>query len=433
MLRLDLNENLYLFFNPNSGALALANKKWIHSLAIFELASFLETNKLMLLDNEIFEYNKKIQESYNYYKNERGLNAYISPSYQCPMNCIYCFQKDQKSNYESLDIENIPDIINSIKQHAEERNIDKIIIVLFGGEPILDSNYNFINELLRICVLENILVKIVSSGTTLNKKFIALFKFYQDIILNLDITIDGIPEIHNYLRPFGHNKSFHIIKDNIDTLLHLGFKVIAKTNLGKSNVERIMDLIALYCVLNWLHHPNFYILFNQIRDYVKTDTRKESISENIALIKIVNIIENYPKKIKIEGIKNLNYLAHCFLSHNVFNGRAKNGFCNPDDGTTISITPSGEIYPCNWMTGNTKFKIGDIRDNTSTQIQLYNHCSECSIRTICGGGCLIERLNEDYYKNCFNKNIEEVKSFVNHFLYKYEVNDFTIIKKEFDF
>jgi sulfatase maturation enzyme AslB (radical SAM superfamily) len=230
MLRLEIRDDIYLFFNPNSGAVLLANKKWIHSLPIFELAAFFEMNKMMLLENEIYEFDKKILASDICHKNERGLNVYISPSYQCPMNCIYCFQKDQKNNYDSLEKKNIPDIIESIRRQAENRNIQKIIVVLFGGEPILDRNYDFIKELLEKCMENNIFTRVVSSGTTLNKKFYALFKLYQNIILNFDITVDGVPEIHNFLRPFGKNKSFQIIKHNIDKLLSLGFKVIAKTN-----------------------------------------------------------------------------------------------------------------------------------------------------------------------------------------------------------
>lgn len=433
MLRLEINEDIYLFFSPNSGALILANKKWIHNLEIFELASFLETNKLMLLESEANEYNKIIRDISNHYKDERGLNVYISPSYQCPMNCIYCFQKDQKNNYDSLDIKNIPAIISSIKQQAKDRNIQKIIIVLFGGEPILDRNYEFIKELLRICAEDNKLVRVVSSGTTLNKKFYALFNIYQNIILNFDITIDGIPEIHNYLRPFGKNKSFRIIKHNIDKLLSLGFKVIAKTNLGKSNIEKIMDLIVLYSDFGWMEKDNFQILFNKIRNYTKTDSLNETIAEHESLIKITKVINKYPDKIKIEGIKNLNYLAHCFLSNYIFDGKPKTGFCNPDNGTTISITPNGEIYPCNWMVGNNKFQIGKIGDNNKNSINIYDHCMECNIRTICGGGCLIERLDENYYKNCYEKNINEIKLFINHFLSKYEINNFIIIKKQFDF
>lgn len=70
----------------------------------------------------------------------------------------------------------------------------------------------------------------------------------------------------------------------------------------------------------------------------------------------------------------------------------------------VSITPSGDVYPCHQFVGNEDFKMGTIYDddninkemgNEFREAHIYNKpkCRECWARFYCSGGCQANNYN----------------------------------------
>ena len=63
----------------------------------------------------------------------------------------------------------------------------------------------------------------------------------------------------------------------------------------------------------------------------------------------------------------------------------------------VSITPTGEIYPCHQFVGITEFKMGNLYDGTFNEemkdmfahAHVYNkpECKKCWAKFYCSGGC----------------------------------------------
>jgi uncharacterized protein len=435
MLILKIDANHQLLFNSHSGAIAIVNNMWYHK-ASKKISHWLSQNKLHLNQEEIEEYiNKQKQFAYKK-KNERGLFAYVSPTFKCPMGCKYCFQKSVKNCHDILNTEKIPKIIDIINHQMSVHNLDRTTVVLFGGEPLLPDSFSFNKLLIESAVNHNYDIKIVTSGATINDKYIQLLKKYSHTI-HLDITIDGPKEIHDNLRPLGKNGSFDIILNNISILLKHNINVTAKTNIGQSNKNSISDLVQIYKYKKWMEKRNFKISFNFVRDYGQIDDNQERAGNNI-IFDIYKLIKQncLYHKATIDSVKELSYFAHCFLDKKTFEGGPRTSFCNPDNSTTISISPTGEIYPCNWMVGKKDFTIGTVNDGLNGQQNNYsinNQCTTCNIFSLCGGGCMIDRSNSDFYLKCYRNNIELFKSFIKNCQNIPKIDRYKIINKEFIF
>lgn len=436
MLELKIDDKNILLFNQYSGTIALVFKEWYASMSVQKKERWLAKNNLILSLEKRQEYFTKQQLYLQNYRKKRGLFAYISPTFSCPMGCSYCFQKSVKSCCKKLSKKQIPKIMEVIQQQIRKNDLTKATIVLFGGEPLLLRSFDFNKSLIETAISKKYKIKIVTSGVTINDHYISLLKKYSSSIIDLDITIDGPPNIHNILRPLGQKESFDIIARNIDLLLEKGLNVTAKTNIGYSNFIHLSELIKIYKEKKWIDQDNFKIAFNFVRNHGQIDDNQETVGNNI-IFDIYNLIKNNNlyHKATIDSVRELSYFAHCFLDKNLFEGGARVSFCNPDNSTTISISPSGEIFPCNWMVGKSDYSIGTVDgglSNNESNLFIDTQCANCKIFSLCGGGCMIDRTKDGYYNNCYQKNINLFQTFIQKIVEKENIYNYKIIKKEFE-
>lgn len=434
MLKITLNRDAMLLFNPYSGAIGLINTGWYWNN--FEKATyFLIDNNFILLEDQKRGYLLRQKNYLVNYKKKRGLHVYVSPTFSCPMGCSYCFQKSAKDCMGKLEIEDIPNIMKTIKEQMKKKNLNEATIVLFGGEPLLPESYDFNKSLMQSAKKENFKIRVVTSGSTVNDEYITLLKKYSDVVADIDVTIDGPPEIHDKLRPLGKKGSFNTIAKNIDKFLANDLPITAKTNVGQSNIDHLEGILRIYEEKGWTEKENFKIAFNFVRDYANVDDAGETLNNNI-ITKVYKIVKNSGRKIRIDSVKELGYLAHCFLDQNLFEGTPRVNFCNPDTSTTLSISPNGDVFPCNWMVGDKKHSIGTLekgftvekkKDTASTK------CKDCDIFSLCGGGCMIDRHEDGYYQSCRDNIIKKIKDFMAQIIKNYPVENYRIIRKEFDF
>ncbi|HLF28286.1 MAG TPA: radical SAM protein [Anaerolineae bacterium] len=184
---------------------------------------------------------------YNVQKKRAGF--LLMPTYDCNLRCPYCYEKRLRRNGRAW-IQKVMDhtlvdaayaAMMQIRQDIEDKQPGGI--TLYGGEPFLKRNAEIVNY-------------IVEKGLELGYKFRAITNGSElDGFLNLlgkekvswiQITLDGPPESHDKRRFRADGSgSFADIAKNITAALERGVTVSVRTNVDKTNVEFLPELIVL--------------------------------------------------------------------------------------------------------------------------------------------------------------------------------------------
>jgi len=129
-------------------------------------------------------------------------------SLQCNLRCKYCYITNPKYKNTVVKSSQIEKIINNVKNllpNFKENSKEKIYFTPWGAEPLININtieviYNKIKEF----NYKNVTMNFSTNATILNEKVKdILYKLIdKDIIKDIQVSIDGPPDIQNYYRPF---------------------------------------------------------------------------------------------------------------------------------------------------------------------------------------------------------------------------------------
>ncbi len=321
----------------------------------------------------------------------------------CNLNCTYCYEQDK-----ICEINDINDIKTFLNIQLCNLNNENIIIDLIGGETFLYPK--LINEIIhytnQININNKIIFKITTNGTLIHKD-----KEIQNIFLNnenlkVDLSIDGLKEIHDlnrkYLNGKGsyddiiksiewlkENKQFHKVSAkatfNHKTIHQYTNSIIHLINLGFKNINP--NLVAEE---KWDLEKDVYIIFRQlinIIDYINynkiTDVNLFQISDKIDYEKL-----NFNNKTK----------SWCGSCRNI-----------------ICLGFNNILYGCNRFCTNTNINLGYIKDDNiiienielikevQNEYNLYpEECKKCDILNFCPN-CIV--LSYEYKNYLNNKNM----------------------------
>jgi uncharacterized protein len=319
-----------------------------------------------------------------------------SPSYEinilltanCNLNCSYCFTKDTYRSVRVLD----PLIgIRFVKNMMHHYNIK--FLKFFGGEPLLtfDSLKIFVESIISYCrYREYSLPKfgVVTNGLSLSSEII---QYLKDMNFTVTISYDGIkiPEKVLFLR-FPNKKIAKLVFDNIleanDKRLDVSIQTTYTKNhvmAGISPIKLLDDFreIGIKCIHIM---PEMNVLSNLSLDqiaWIKEEFKKTAIKSIFSIISDNPIILVYVLKVMAR-------LLHINEGHFICGAGID----------SITIMPSGEIYPCYLLysqdlrLGNTSEESFDKILNRIKRIRkiFVDHrkinilnCSKCWARTIC--------------------------------------------------
>ncbi|MFA5879055.1 MAG: radical SAM protein [Candidatus Margulisiibacteriota bacterium] len=384
----DVNQNLSLYFQ------LLAN-----GVLVEEFADETFRNILKL---------KRLQHNLD----TKKLSLTIAPTRECNFNCIYCYEKERPSIFMTEETETR--VISFIKQF---KDLKYIRLVWYGGEPLLSFD--------RICSLSNKINELkipfnallVTNGFLLNDEKIG--KLTELNINAVQITLDGLNEVHNTRRPLKNgNQTFDIIIKNIEDLVqnwqgHLSIRV----NLDQSNkhdyhlvhkeiFERLNSLplkasFSVYPgIINDCNelHPDASCLFN------KEDEAKFTLDQ----------FSNY-------GITDLRLFPK--ISYGCCDAAFRQGYV---------IGPEGELYKCWHDIGREDRIIGKLDNEDLGNLGIVanymvaasylndQQCLDCFCFPICDGGCPNVRFNNYFDKaKTVEKSCYRFKNYVEDILEMY--------------
>jgi len=177
-------------------------------------------------------------------------NFIYIPTFNCNLNCYYCFEKAYEKNISNdidlnQDVNKIFDIFEKLKDKSEERNQehysnDDILFTITGGEPLLESNKIVIEKLFDKCKEKGYFTEIVTNGTTLDK-YVDVFRGRK--VGGVQVTLDGGEKIHNSIRKTKNGEeTFEKIINNINLIKDYVESVVGRINVNKINIDSIKEL-----------------------------------------------------------------------------------------------------------------------------------------------------------------------------------------------
>ena len=387
-IEVAIDENLFIYNTFSNGVLKLDKE---HAAKYKELkeegnigagrnSELIETLRKgqMLIDDNIDEIERLRVMHYSSKYSSDNYMLTIAPTMKCNFVCPYCYEKGRNLHTMNRDIiDKTKEYIKNIKKVASS-----LTISWYGGEPLLAMN---IIEELSTCAIdvfkENYFATMVTNGYRLTGENVKKLEKFK--VKNIQITIDGPPDIHNKMRklPNGQDTFFTILNNVVNALeIYPDLHVVIRVNTDKSNIDRVDEII----------------------DYLKEYELDHKISIYLAPIDNINntceTAENCFTNDEFAA-KQLEYLRRNFnRGYNFIKLPEPNiSICGAVSNSSVIIDAQGDFYKCWDDVSDEKCKLGNIKEEYETSKNytkwiLYDpfeneKCTECTYLPICMGGC----------------------------------------------
>lgn len=279
------------------------------------------------------------------------------------------------------------------------RRINRILLETFYPDYLIHKEYQF-------CTMW-----FMSNGTLLSDESIRLIKNLN--ISPFWVSIDGPEEIHDMHRPYADGRLSHadVIK-NMELLKKNGVKIRASCVITKDFPEpqKLMnyfksleiDSVQMTPVRNGIvdsfSTETIEVLkINYLKLYQQIDS--EVLQGNYSTIRILR------EDLSMAAI--VNFLSRIRLSSRCTWGRE------------IVLDAKGDMYPCLYVIGNEKYRLGNYSEGKSSDEVLKtitvtdrSECKNCWARYLCGGTCHYNSIALD--KSEFDK--DEIECSLRKFL-----------------
>lgn len=323
--------------------------------------------------------------------------VYFAPSFLCNLKCTYCIIGESVNSSgcgTSMQSHIVEKSAEYVYKTAVRRNIKKLNVILYGGEPILSwvSVIYFIQKLSEINDGKEVGIEytLVTNGYDMPDDIVN--EILSLGVKNLQITLDGPRHIHDTRRIGAHGeKTFDIILEN---LCHycLRFKnVVIRINVDNTNVESICELINILESKELNKHCLLHLNLVDPSDYSDASGYNgETINRFDEIYK-----HAYSKRFRVAPWRR---------------------FCSMSSKMYLAIDPQGNIYNCpNYMDVPEKVigNVCNIKNEDHVISNLSERCAACCFVGICNGGCQVMRQTSDIGGDyCFKTvNYQMVKSY----------------------
>lgn len=336
---------------------------------------------------------------YRYYKGKNSSAIInIALTLMCNFECPYCYEAANNKFIKNEVKEAIYKKIEDLVKKGE-----KITIVWFGGEPLLakDTIKEMSEEINKICTnyRTKCVFDISTNGYLLDQS--TIFQLLNWGVNTVQVTIDGIPEIHNTRRklksPSTSTDTFYKIVENIKTGLKMGMKFKVRINADKANASCLESLLKILAKEGL---QDCFVYLACVRAYTKPKTANTLSTEEYSELFI-----EFSKLLKKNGFKHYDVL--CYPSALFSN-------CSAGMENSFVIDPDGYMYRCLVEIGNVRNSYGNILDSNyeennesmnNLKYLMYNpfekkECIKCKVLPLCMGGCVYYALKNKNKLDC---------------------------------
>lgn len=290
-------------------------------------------------------------------------------TYACNLKCTYCYEEEEKRNLY-LSKAKAKQLLAYIKSRSITYSDNDISIVLHGGEPML--NYDILCYIVKEVKSwdSNVTISMTTNGTLINEDNI---EFILENIDDLSISLDGVAQVHNANRKYKNGKgSFADASKNVIKILERKRDTIARMTVTHETVGNIYDNVI------FLHELGFRFISPIINQYDAGWNEETMAILEEQLLQLTNFCNHQAENLHIGMLEKAKY-------------RRKSSCC---PGMTLNIDTQGDIYPCVYVVGEVRFKMGNVIDGIDKEkLSEINHinnkeleqCKTCFWKDYCHG------------------------------------------------
>lgn len=328
-------------------------------------------------------------------------NFLVVPSYACNLQCIYCYEQTYMikgtTNINPLKMVDLQfERIDKIMQAYENKYgtvTDDIRVTIMGGEPLLKCNLEAVAYIFEQSKKRKYTIDIVSNGIDLNY-YIKLFNEYKDTLDHIQITVDGVKEVHDKRRIFKDGRgSFDLIMNNIHLSLENDITIVLRVNVDSTNINELPELANT--LVKEFNYNNRLLPYLYLLQDGGCSGETNIINEEVGIEKIFELEDKnsnmkvFRKKFHpsdfIDSIFNDEpyqpVLRHCGASKNQFILDCKSNIYKCWHGIGNNDYRVGTFYP--------EYKLDEVKINDwfNRSVKILDKCKNCKYRYICGTGC----------------------------------------------
>lgn len=331
-----------------------------------------------------------IEDQYNRERNRSQFLLTILPTFGCNLGCDYCFVGKKKG---AMDRERQDQIIEFVTKRFAGQKIPKMSVDWFGGEPLLGlPAIEYLSAaFLDLCARYDTpySAQVITNGTMLSDKAV-------DVLTNagvdrLQITLDGLKEIHDVRRP----SKLRVISSFEQTILGLGrvvgkFVIRLRINVDKHNLPEAWRLLDFFAEQKWLGRDvAFYPYLARISPF--TDACASVATEVCSIDEFQETNTRWMKRLHEYGVPVAFQALYQFPEPKLYN-------CGAIGNNGFIFNPNGEIHKCGLAVDDSTEAIGmlgeELDSNHANAVKwkewtpLANPvCRGCEFLPSCLGGC----------------------------------------------
>jgi uncharacterized protein len=301
------------------------------------------------------------------------LHATILTTYDCPMSCVYCYQKHVK-NGGYMSIDTMQRTANWLEEQIQNEGIDRCSITFYGGEPLMNfTPIEYIGKRTKKYCRDNEIklgFAMVTSGILLTPEIADKLKRIG--VKHLQITLDGDKETHDRRRPRKDGSgTFDLIMENLCHLVD-DFSITILSNVDRTNLESACRLIDTMYSLGYA--GKMRIIFGPV-------------SASLELAQKLHL--TCPQTANRDLLSLTLYAADKGFAADLRPGLKICGMLLPHH---LVISPDGKLYTCPIFLDMDEYQAGSIEsDNVEFRkldsFTLDKECLECLYVPFCTGGC----------------------------------------------
>lgn len=325
----------------------------------------------------------------------------IFPTCKCNLSCHYCYQKAADLPGISMDKKAVNRTVRFIQATTSEKQSKNLVIKLFGGEPLLNSEACIdISERLFEWSERNkinYIGTLTTNGTLFSGR---IFEKLSPYLSAVHITLDGPRGLHNKKRFYKNGRgTYDDVLRAVSLIKDCGKYLTVRINLYEDNLQCLFELLNDLDKIGIGGNEKLIFDFGLVvPDSCGLKCHDESYVKNKA--KYLELLPEIREIMKKTGWEHKAYFTYADDM-----GRGLAPICEHLKPGNYVIDPSCDLYLCPSTALDTKYKIGKICEDGVAWRSVYydihtrnpfdfEDCRNCVYLPMCGGGCPVHAYNK---------------------------------------
>ena len=369
---------------------------------VSEVQEALDEIKALIADEALFT-----KDAYEGYIEELGKNRQtvvkalcLHIAHDCNLACKYCFAEEGEyhGKRELMTFEVGKAALDFlIASSGNRRNLE---VDFFGGEPTL--NFQVVKDLVAYGrskeeeYNKKFRFTLTTNGVLLNDD---IMEFANREMDNVVLSIDGRPDVHNYMRPFPNGSGSY------DLVVPKYQKFADSRNQDRYYVRGTFTHHNLDFAADVLHLADLGFKQISVEPVVAPDEADYAIREE-DLPKLYDEYDKLAKEMirRHKSGKDEDFNFFHFMIDLEGGPCVAKRLSGCGSGTEyLAVTPWGDLYPCHQFVGNEKFYLGNVYEGIQhgeivqefkgCNVYSKEKCKNCFARFYCSGGCAANSYN----------------------------------------